>query len=75
MVLSEMFNHQSSDYQDLSQDQSVEKLHDLRKTRLTLAQISQLRKMNDQRNVEYTEQITRVRKQYGATAPAGGPQL
>lgn len=70
-----MFNHQSSDYQDLSQDQSVEKLHDLRKTRLTLAQISQLRKMNDQRNVEYTEQITRVRKQYGATAPVGGPQL
>jgi len=72
-----MFNHQSSDYQDLSQDQSVEKLHDLRKTRLTLAQISQLRKMNDQRNVEYTEQITKVRKQYGAApaAAAGGPQL
>jgi len=65
-----MFNHKSSDYQDLSQDQSVEKLHDLRKTRLTLAQ------MNDQRNVEYVEQITKVRKQYGApAAPAGGPQL
>ena len=75
MVLSEMFNHQSSDYQDLTKDQSVEKLHDLRKTRLTLAQISQLRKMNDQRNVEYVEQITKVRKQYGAAPAAGGPQL
>jgi hypothetical protein len=70
-----MFNHNNSDYQDLSYDNSVAKMHDLRKTRLTLAQISQLRKMNDQRNVEYVEQITRVRKQYGATAPANGPQL
>ena len=68
MILAEMFDHQDSEYQDLSQDQSVEKLHDLRKTRLTLAQINQLRKMNDQRNVEYVEQITKVRKQYGATA-------
>ena len=63
-----MFNHQNSDYQDLSKDQSIEKLHDLRKTKLTLAQINQLRKMNDQRNVEYTEEIIKVRKQYGASA-------
>lgn len=70
-----MFNHNNSDYQDLSHDNSVAKMQDLRKTRLTLAQISQLRKMNDQRNVEYVEQITRVRKQYGAAPAAGGPQI
>lgn len=68
MFLSEMFNHQNSEYQDLTQDQSVQHLDDLRKTRLTLAQINQLRKINDQRNVEYVEQIEKVRKQYGAPA-------
>jgi hypothetical protein len=68
MVLNEMFNDENGAFQDLSRDQSTTKMTDLRKTRLTLAQINQLRKMNDQRNVEYTEQITRVRQQYGATA-------
>jgi hypothetical protein len=70
MFLSEMFNADNGAYQDLSRDNSVDKIHDLRKTRLTLAQINQLRKMNDQRTVEYVEKIQRVRQQYGA--PAGG---
>jgi len=68
MLLNEMFNDNNGDFQDLSQDNSVAKPRDLRKVKLTLAQINQLRKMNDQRNVEYAEEITRVRKQYGATA-------
>jgi len=63
-----MFNDDNGEYQDLSRDNSVAKTHDLRKTKLTLAQINQLRKMNDQRNVEYVEEIMKVRKQYGATA-------
>jgi len=70
MFLSEMFNADNGAYQDLSRDDSVNKIHDLRKTRLTLAQINQLRKMNDQRTVEYVEKIKLVRQQYGA--PAGG---
>jgi hypothetical protein len=68
MLLNEMFNDDNGEYQDLSRDNSVAKTHDLRKTKLTLAQINQLRKMNDQRNVEYVEEIMKVRKQYGATA-------
>lgn len=68
MLLNEMFNDNNGEYQDLIRDNSIAKLHDLRKTKLTLAQINQLRKMNDQRNVEYTEEIIKVRKQYGASA-------
>jgi hypothetical protein len=74
MFLSEMFNADNGAFQDLTQDNSVEKLHDLRKTRLTLIQINQLRKMNDQRTVEYIEQMNLVRKQYGAT-PEAAPGL
>ena len=74
MFLSEMFNANNGAFQDLSQDNSVEKPKDLRKTRLTLAQINQLRKMNDQRTVEYVEQMKMVRTQYGAP-PAAGPGL
>jgi hypothetical protein len=68
MLLTEMFSDQNSDYQDLTKDNSQKKISDLRKTRLTLAQISQLRKMNDQRNLEKQEDLSRVRKQYGAPA-------
>jgi hypothetical protein len=68
MLLTEMFMDQNSDYQDLSKDNSIAKPEDLRKTKLTLAQINQLRKMNDQRTVEYSEQLLRVQKQYGAPA-------
>ena len=65
MILTEMFTDQNSEYQDLSKDQSQTKITDLRKTRLTLAQINQLRKMNDQRNVEKNESLVKIRKMYG----------
>jgi hypothetical protein len=68
MLLVEMFNDHNGDFQDLSRDNSVAKVKDLRKTKLTLAQINQLRKMNDQRTVEYFENIKKVRQQYGASA-------
>ena len=68
MFLAEMFMDQNSEYQDLSKDQSQMKMTDLRKTRLTLAQINQLRKMNDQRNVERSQQLIKVRKMYGQPA-------
>ena len=53
MFLSEMFNEYKKGYQTLSKDKSQNKIEDLRKTKLTLAQINQLRKMNDQRTLEY----------------------
>lgn len=69
MFLVEMFNDKVSEYQDVTSDNSRAKVSDLRKTRLTLAQINQLRKMNDQRNLEYKEELQRVKKQYGAPPP------
>lgn len=69
MLLTEMFQDKMGDYQDLGQDQSQYKMTDLRKTRLTLAQINQLRKMNDQRTSEYYKDLGKIRKQYAAPPP------
>jgi hypothetical protein len=68
MILNELYERSPEAYQDLSQDNSQTQLHDLRKTRLTLRQISKLRQMNDVRNFEYKEKLKDIQKQYGATA-------
>ena len=69
MLLYEMFNTTPDAYRNEPQDQSAPKWGDTRKTKLTLAQINLLRKMNDQRTVEYAEKLKKVKEQYGA-APA-----
>lgn len=68
MILNEIFSEYKKNYQDLAQDKSVNKIEDLRKTRLTLAQISQLRRMNDQRVAEFKENLEKVKAMYGAPA-------
>jgi hypothetical protein len=68
MFLSEMFNEYKKGYQTLSNDKSQNKIEDLRKTKLTLAQINQLRKMNDQRTLEYKENLEKVKTMYGQPA-------
>jgi hypothetical protein len=45
------------------------KFGDVRKTKLTLSQINLIRKMNDQRKVEYAQKLKDIKLQYGA-APA-----
>lgn len=67
-----MFSEYKPGYQDLSMDDSQQKISDLRKTKLTLAQINKLRKMNDQRAVEFEESLEKVKIMYGqpAAAPA-----
>jgi hypothetical protein len=65
MLLNEMFGEYKSGYQDLSKDKSQNKIEDLRKTKLTLAQINKLRKMNDQRAVEFKENLEKVKTMYG----------
>ena len=69
MILNELYDRSPEAYQDLSQDNSQPKLGDLRKTRLTLRQLSKLRQMNDVRNYEYKEKLKNIRKQY-APPPA-----
>lgn len=63
-----MFAEYKKGYQELSSDKSQQKIEDLRKTRLTLAQINQIRKMNDQRTLEQKEKLERVKLMYGQTA-------
>lgn len=67
-MLNEMFQEYRKGYQDLEKDKSQNKIEDLRKTRLTLMQINQLRKMNDQRTVEFKEDLKKVQAQYGQSA-------
>lgn len=69
MLLNEMFRESPPGYQDVTQDNSQTRLGDLRKTRLTLAQIRQLRQMNDLRVSEYDSKLVELKKQYGAVAP------
>jgi len=69
MILNELYKRSPEAYQDISQDNSQPKLGDLRKTRLTLQQLSKLRQMNDVRNYEYKEKLKDIRKQY-APPPA-----
>ena len=68
MFLNEMFAEYKKGYQELSNDKSQQKVEDLRKTRLTLAQINQIRKMNDQRTIEQKEHMEKVKAMYGQTA-------
>ena len=72
MLLHEMFKPAPDAYRDEKNDTSSLKFGDVRKTKLTLAQINLLRKMNDQRKVEYAQKLKDVRLQYGVSAPAPG---
>lgn len=70
MMLHEMLQDSTPDaYRDDSDDSTILKFGDVRKTKLTLGQINLIRKMNDQRKVEYAQKLKNVKLQYGATAP------
>jgi len=68
MTLNEMYDRTQPGYQDASEDQGKISLGDLRKTKLTLKQISKLRQMNDVRTYEQEQKLDKIRKQY-APAP------
>jgi hypothetical protein len=72
MTLNEMYRREPEAYQDVSQDNSQPRLHNLRKTRLTLRQLNKLRQMQDVRSYEYKQKLTQVKRQY---APVAAPAL
>lgn len=73
MNLFEMFTVIPDGYQTPSDDRSVAKKSDTRKTRLTLKQINKLRTMNDIRKIEHEKDVEKAVKQYGTPpAEAGG---
>jgi len=59
---------------DPRHDQSILKITDTRKTRLTLRMINDMRKASEAREKEQQEELVLVKKMYAAPAP-GGPGL
>lgn len=72
MILKELYQRSPEAYQDLSQDNSQPKKHELRKTRLTLSQLNKIRRMNDLRQYEFEQKIKKVKQMY-TPPPAPAP--
>ena len=77
MLILELFDPIPAGYRTENDDQSVLKLSDLRKTRLTLAHLNKLRIANDVRKFEHEKKLDSVSAQYAPApeAPAGGMGL
>jgi hypothetical protein len=73
MIVTELFAPSKPGYQSDSLDNTPLKLSDLRKTRLTLADLSRLRMANDVRKVEHENKLEKVAKQYKPPAAAAAP--
>jgi hypothetical protein len=69
MFLSEIYQRSPGAYQDISQDNSQTTLQSLRKTRLTLRMLNNLRRAGDAREKEKKDELALVRKMY-APPPA-----
>jgi len=66
MNLLEIFEPTPAGYETEKDDNTVVKLRDLRKTKLTLKQLNRLRIMNDIRKLEHEKKIDAVQQQYKA---------
>ncbi len=66
MLLFELDKKEEKQYQD----SSAAMMTDTRKTRITIEQISKLRKLADIKSAEYQQSISEIRRQF-APAPAG----
>jgi hypothetical protein len=78
MILIEMFEDDETGYYDPEDDNTTLKLGDLRKTRLTLLQLSKMRKMDDVRSYEQAKKIEQVQLQYAPkidAMPGGLPGM
>lgn len=72
MFIAELFDGRQQGYRTEKDDNSVQHLKDLRKSKITLGHINKLRMANDVRKFEHEEQLKRVSKQYKAPAAEGG---
>ena len=75
MFISELFEPTPDGYRDEKEDNSVQKLSDVRKTRLSLAQINRLRTMNDVRKYEHEKKLETIAKQYKPAEEAAAPPM
>lgn len=69
MNILEIFNPDNFGRRTEKDDNSVLSLADVRKTKLTLAQLNRLRIMNDIRKLEHEHDLEKVRNQYKAPPP------
>jgi hypothetical protein len=72
MQLLELYNKIPDGYRSEKDDNSVIKIDDTRKTRLTLDRLNKLRIMNDTRKLEHEKKLDKVSNQYKAAAAAPG---
>jgi hypothetical protein len=72
MYITELYEPAKPGYNSSADDQTPMKLSDLRKTRLTLADLNRLRMANDVRKVEHENKLEKITSQYKppAAAPA-----
>jgi len=70
MNILEIFDGNPAGYSTEKDDNSVPKLSDLRKTKLTLKQLNRLRIMNDVRRLEHEQKLDSVKNQYKQPAAA-----
>jgi hypothetical protein len=75
MFLSELAQQAPLGYSTEKDDNSVQKLTDLRKTRLTLGHLNKLRMANDVRKFEHEKKVEQVTKQYSPAPEAGAGGL
>lgn len=75
MFIAELFEPTPDGYRDEKEDNSVLKLSDVRKTRLSLAQINRLRVMNDVRKYEHEKKLDSITKQYKPPAEPAAPAM
>lgn len=73
MLLLEFYNSAPKDMQDVDQDHSQVRWGEVRKTRLTLASINKIRRMNEVQAYERAKNLKKIRTQY--SPPAAGPGL
>ena len=70
MNLHEMFSVEPAEFQSPEDDNTILKgLKDMRKSKITLAQLNKIRVMNDLRTYENEKDLEQVQAQYGT--PAG----
>lgn len=72
MNLLEIFEPMPTGYYTEKDDNTVVRLRDLRKTKVTLKQLNRLRIMNDIRKLEHEKKIEAVQNQYKAPPAAEG---
>jgi hypothetical protein len=76
MNITEIFDSEDIEgFRTEKDDKSVPTLNDVRKTKLTLAQLNRLRIMSDVRSLEHEQHIDKVQSQYKSPPEEGGGMM